>query len=230
MKVLICWFIVFSFLGCKKEQKAPPTNTPTNTPTTTSNAVSTSFTSYVNRFISLASTRGYSLSSSSLVISYDSSLSGTNTLGYCTTGGANPIIGINRTYWESWASQGRSYEMEQLMFHELGHCLLSRSHDNNTINASNDSSSSIPVSIMNAYHISPTYYNVNYTYYINELFDNSLSGTLALYSTGTSNFPNGVYASKIQNYAMKATSKNYVDEELSYTIDEFRCDDFIQQQ
>jgi hypothetical protein len=97
-------------------------------------------------------------------------------LGYCSRSyNANGAIAIsavrlNRTYWEGWYNAGRKSELEQLMFHELGHCLLNKNHNDSTVApADSGPGTPIPVSIMNSFHVSASYYEFNYTYYINEL-------------------------------------------------------------
>lgn len=191
----------------KKERKDPP--------------VSTNFSTFLDRFNVYSKERGfdYELEVSALEIKYDFSLSGTNTLAYCSY---PRFIGINKDYWEMWASNGRSNEMEQLIFHELGHCILHRGH-NNTTRAASNNGENIPTTIMNAYHISDNYYNINYNYYINELFNVSITGSYAMYSGGVSNFPKGIYASTIKTDYIELYPKNeYVSE---ITITDFKCED-----
>src|SRR5690606_17670169 len=62
---------------------------------------------------------------------------------------------------ENYSDEAKEYvaaDREQLMFHELGHCILNRSHTNSTN------------SIMYPYHLSANYYINHYVNYIAELF------------------------------------------------------------
>jgi hypothetical protein len=65
---------------------------------------------------------------------------------------------MNRQVWGSLTSSYR----EMLLFHELGHCLLNRSHQGNDFYN--------PTSIMNASLFSDLNYKTNYDYFIKELF------------------------------------------------------------
>lgn len=79
------------------------------------------------------------------------------TLGRCTLplNGATPLIRINATSWEQLGYYGR----RQLMFHELGHCVLGLDHV------------AAPGSIMYLYHLGPALYNSQtYTKLETELF------------------------------------------------------------
>ena len=76
-----------------------------------------------------------------------------------------PIIDINP---EAWSYMSAS-EKETLIFHELGHCILNRGHDNSSI-YDGGYSSYIPSSIMHEYAISSTFYESRYDHYIKELF------------------------------------------------------------
>lgn len=72
-----------------------------------------------------------------------------------------PVIKINRQYWESTAEADR----EQLMYHELGHCILKRDHDETLITHAQ------PESIMYPVHLGNALYVDYYSHYINELFN-----------------------------------------------------------
>jgi hypothetical protein len=82
------------------------------------------------------------------------------TVGVCSTfsDGAERIM-IDREFWDSSDNYGR----EELLFHELGHCLLKRDHCNLYVNRR-------PVSIMNEYTGSSIYYEINRNTFIDELF------------------------------------------------------------
>jgi hypothetical protein len=63
-------------------------------------------------------------------------------------------------YWMIWDEARR----EQLMYHELGHCILGLRHNNNVVN-------SIPESIMNWQNFKGSIYSSNYASYLAELFN-----------------------------------------------------------
>ena len=92
---------------------------------------------------------------------------GTKVLGYCETDalGARNIV-IDRAFW----AKAVDLDREQLMFHELGHCLLGRKHrvDLKRVNQK-------PVSIMYPTFLGWEIYHENasvYGDYLKELFTN----------------------------------------------------------
>lgn len=82
------------------------------------------------------------------------------TVGVCKTGIGAPNIVILKSYWESIDDLQR----EQLMYHELGHCILDRNHDSRTING-------CAFSIMHPYMISENCYEPARDVYVGELFN-----------------------------------------------------------
>lgn len=110
-----------------------------------------------------------------LSVSY-AALSDSRVLGYCQMGKrvekdytaqgvvehvyATPKIVLNTNWWSrlSVASQ------EQLVFHELGHCIMGRGHTTTVDGQGN------PVSIMYPYHLGETMYVNKYASYMAELF------------------------------------------------------------
>lgn len=87
----------------------------------------------------------------------------TETLGSChQENNATPLINIDQQSWD-W---GTDAQHEQLVFHELGHCILHRVHDNRFL----DINEITPISIMNAYEFTDDVYIANHTYYMHELF------------------------------------------------------------
>lgn len=67
-------------------------------------------------------------------------------------------IKVDRTYW-----MYNQVMREQLMTHELGHCILNRPHISTY-------KYGLPVSVMNPYVLDEWEFRVNRTYYYNELF------------------------------------------------------------
>lgn len=93
----------------------------------------------------------------------------TNYIGMCTKTSSEVSIQISHNFW----SKANYYEKEQLIFHELGHCLLNREHNNDTGYYNNNF---VKKSIMSEYLLDYTLYKYYRFYYIEELFagnDNS---------------------------------------------------------
>lgn len=79
-------------------------------------------------------------------------------VGACISWGENREIHILEDFWVT-ASEARR---EMLIFHELGHCALSRGHKDDTVNSE-------PISVMNSFIFSPVLYITYVVAYINEL-------------------------------------------------------------
>lgn len=65
---------------------------------------------------------------------------------------------------ETWRKTDR-WQREQLVFHELGHCVLNRNHDNKTVMG-------IQKSVMNHAVLPKDMYLLHREYYLRELFMN----------------------------------------------------------
>jgi len=72
------------------------------------------------------------------------------------------IIRINPVFWAN--NQNNFAAKEELMYHELGHCILDRDHNETEL------PNGIAASIMNPYHIGQSYYRTYYVDYMAELF------------------------------------------------------------
>lgn len=73
------------------------------------------------------------------------------------------VIKIKKSYWQKLSYYGK----EQLVFHELGHCVYGAKHTTETID---NIDGSIPKSIMYPIHFGQhNYYKIHNQYYINEL-------------------------------------------------------------
>jgi hypothetical protein len=113
---------------------------------------------YVDTFIEYRILSGGPGSVGSAVIQFTSEL-GQYTLGVCYMGTGQ--IRINQNLWRVLNNLSR----EELIFHELGHCLFNRYHENSLL------PNGRPASIMNQYHLGATIYSGNYRYYLEEFFD-----------------------------------------------------------
>jgi len=84
-----------------------------------------------------------------------------DTIGECSTNfGMIPSITLLRSWWDSVDT----YDREQLVFHELGHCVLYEGHYKRKF------SNGMPQSMMYPEIIGARYYNKNRAYYIWRLF------------------------------------------------------------
>lgn len=129
--------------------------------------IDASFSLYTDRFERLAKSLGRPVDMSNVTISFSDSLgnapSGGTILGTCMKGGFGvPEIKINIEWWSTADYYGR----EQLVFHELGHCVLNRGH--NDLPAKDQWGMNKNSSIMNSFHFN--YYKDYYADYIIELF------------------------------------------------------------
>lgn len=71
------------------------------------------------------------------------------------------VVRISTKWWPSMSE----YSREQLIWHEMGHCMLDKGHEDFIYQASNGN---IPGSIMNSYHINQSVYLANKAYYISQ--------------------------------------------------------------
>jgi hypothetical protein len=81
--------------------------------------------------------------------------------GVCEySAGSTPTITISQTAWESSTES----EREELVFHELGHCVLHKTHQAGITEAG------IPQSLMNPAKIDGSVYSKNKAFYLSKLF------------------------------------------------------------
>lgn len=111
-KILIACIVII--IGCQKKidfvYNVPP-----------------EFEPYVQRFITEAKARGHTITINNLIIQYES----TQSFQYCAASNVvssqnnvQKVITVNsHTCWQNNA------QLETLLFHELGHCILGRDHD-----------------------------------------------------------------------------------------------------
>ncbi len=138
------------------------------------------FSSYILEFQKLSQ---YDTSKIRIEFSDESDETVRGELGACQKGllNGNPIrrIKIRRGRWQEASQDSR----EQLIFHELGHCLLNRSHSDSYVRRGRYV---MPTSIMSASQISDEVYKVNRDYYISELVRRLEKGRHSLRSTNQS--------------------------------------------
>ncbi|HUH74687.1 MAG TPA: hypothetical protein VLZ75_09785 [Chitinophagales bacterium] len=126
---------------------------------------------YVSLFLAEAGKRGHRLVIDDLVISYKFNLlsSKTQAAGLCRKRyGHTPMIFIDTTS-ANWRTS--DFSREQLVFHELCHCILNRGHNNDTLLNGNPASIMKPTgetlygSVLNEF---------KREYYIDEMFDKNV--------------------------------------------------------
>ena len=147
--------VVISSCGAKKVTDSPigPVG-----PTPRSN---TEIQSYVQAFKDRMAKANVNQSMSGVSVVFSLTL-GSGILGTCnmTTG----AVKINQTLWDQISVESR----EELIFHELGHCVLDRLHNNTDIVADYDEDGNTelwPQSMMHMYHLGPKIYSVSNTAY-----------------------------------------------------------------
>lgn len=82
-------------------------------------------------------------------------------VGECARDAGTPIVRISRTFWSSASDAAKTL----ILYHELGHCVLGRDHEDTLI--LNDS---IPRSLMATRELNVAVFVLHYDYYLCELF------------------------------------------------------------
>lgn len=163
MRITIALIFFLFAAGCKKKEFTPVYDVPSE------------FQPYIDTFVKEAALRQHPMLINNLIIRFDSSLTplvcaASNVVS--SQNNVQKIISINaaKTCWQN------STQLETMLFHELGHCVLGRQHDTKLL------PNGAPKSIMCLNDIalySPCIYalgdscNKLYrrTYYLDELFN-----------------------------------------------------------
>lgn len=144
------------------------------------------FQAYVKRFEDESARRGQRVVVNDLIVRWGDLPEDKN--GNCRISSfATPVITINQRVWPRLDEPRR----ELLLFHELGHCVLKREHDDRTIL---QRGRNLPDSVMHTYLLDSNVYQENREHYLDELFSSSASSnapaaspaTLAANSVGVS--------------------------------------------
>lgn len=118
------------------------------------------FGSYVEKFEAEGALRGVEFQERNLVVRFGE-LPNARARGMCEIGeGMTPTVTISEEAWNN----STEVEREQLMFHELGHCMLLRGHQSGMDDHGH------PVSLMNPYKIQETVYLTKQAELLDELF------------------------------------------------------------
>ncbi len=184
--IFIVLLTAISLSGCGKSSNDSPKPLP---PTY---GIEAQFNNLVEDFYAQANLRGVSLPRN-LVVSAKDTLSDTslpaNTIGVCYYPYSQrqyPYVEIKKAFWDSANDEAR----RNLIFHELGHCLLYRAHEPATQFAPNVGRS-IPLSIMYPYILMTmsgdviTFYLDHLLDYFNELFDPTQMATIQGYASNS---------------------------------------------
>lgn len=156
---------LFLLVGCKQEEDFKPIYD-----------VPQDFQPYIDSFIHEASIRGHPIDITNLIISYDPKIEIPN-CGVCNSSSMDTrvqkIISINPNLQCGYDP----LELENFIFHELGHCVLGRLH-NSELLPNGDPKSIMIEGNLNLY--APCIYQIDETpcnnifkreYYLDELFD-----------------------------------------------------------
>ncbi|MFK7812697.1 MAG: hypothetical protein AB8B59_09400 [Maribacter sp.] len=134
---------------------------------------------YINRFIDEMNERGLRLSTNRLSAELVNHSPLTHTdkpcgMGYWDYGiSGDPRVEIQNTVscWDRWSE----IEKENLLFHELGHALLSKRHNNNTMPNGSMQSLMCGDGACNNYRVYNVYQNEQRAYYLDQLANNRIA-------------------------------------------------------
>jgi hypothetical protein len=164
---ILLWSLLASTLinGCSKDVEFNPVYD-----------VPSDYQPFVDSFIQEAANRGYSIEINNLIINYDETIEAPHCAS-CNSRSSNKlvqkIVSINPNL-RCW------YTVEQheaLIFHELGHCILGRAHDDSTLpngdlkSLMNSNDLGIYSSCVYAVDNEPCDLTFKRTYYLDELFN-----------------------------------------------------------
>lgn len=151
--LIILIFICISLINCKKDKiySVPPEIQP-----------------YIDRFIAEGKARNQNIIIDNLVVIYEQNLNvdGLNAAGVCTFNKKNPHTIKLDTTSGNW--QNNLSSREQLIFHELGHCVLERNHTSIKFESDNFKSIMKP---SGEQLYGPNTTNFKRSYYLDELFN-----------------------------------------------------------
>lgn len=127
--------------------------------------VDSAFSDYVHNFEQVAAQEHQPLVINDLVVSFGDTPN-LNETGVCEWAeNTTPTVIVNQRIWNTL----NDYDKQEVIFHELGHCILRRVHQSTEIMAYNNTMQ-IPESIMYPYRITGSVYRDNMVHYNDELF------------------------------------------------------------
>jgi hypothetical protein len=222
MKYLIIIAILITSISCvKKDDKQGNLFGET--------IINPEFKKYVAKFLADGKNYGKTFDTSKLSIVFNPSLSGGSILAQCSIDPNHPErvqkIEVNPTFWTA----RRSIEAkEYIIYHELGHCLLLRDHDNSQVQTTEGIL--INKSIMASYYSTTTNYLNNYNLYLKELYSKTLpTVAYTAINTNHSDFPANYYAMALTNVkSYKVVVNNESDNDITDSYDDisnFGCEE-----
>lgn len=200
MKNIILLSFSFLIVGC-----LPKVKTITFAPDPSPSNIGSPFKLYLTKFLNNGKSYNKNLSANHLTITFNSELSGSNTLGQCIVNPRYPSLGqrieINPDFWFNVGIAAREY----VLFHEFGHCLLLRDHDNQEVET--EDGYFIQKSIMSTYFNTSEDYINNYESYLHELFTANTTNIAFFKNYGyeTGQFPYAYYDTNDNTMALTAT-------------------------
>jgi hypothetical protein len=198
--------------------------------------VAPEFKPYLSKFLEDGKTYGKTFNVSRMSIVFNNSLNGTNILGQCSNDFAHPENGgkveINRSFWN--AATVDASDRENLIYHELGHCLLLRDHDDKTVFTTDGFN--IYRSLMASSYSNGGNFINNYTTFITELYTKKIGTYHLLTVFGPNNsivtdFPFSYYANTMaltsleenpETYSLIANNLNHFDD-MYKDMSKFGC-------
>jgi hypothetical protein len=160
-------FLAFLFSACIKQGGS-----------STSYKIEPSLNSYVESFFAEAAKRGYTFERKNLIVDFNTGSDGA-LCGSCNTISNDPGIQKIVSVFNANPCWFNDQELESLIFHELGHCILGRSHVMDTLPNGNAKSIMTPHDISLyapcTYQIGnqPCDNSYKRSYYLDELFNSS---------------------------------------------------------
>lgn len=153
--LVFCVLLGISVSACAPKEKAHDAFLQVDAP----------FQGFVNTFEQVSADEGHPLQINDLVVQFGSTPT-LNETGICEwADNETPRITINQRIWNTLSD----YDRQEVIFHELGHCVLKRIHQNSEMMAYGGTIQ-VAESIMYMYRISGTIYRDNIAHYHDELF------------------------------------------------------------
>lgn len=153
---ILTGFIALAASGCAPKEKQHDAFLQIDSP----------FQGYVNSFEQTSASEGNALTITDLIITFGTTPS-MNETGVCEVAeNETPRIIVNQRIWNTL----NDYDKQEVIFHELGHCVLRRIHQNSEMLAYNGAQT-VPESVMYPYRIPGTIYRDNMAHYHGELFE-----------------------------------------------------------
>jgi len=132
-------------------------------------SINAAFVPHVQAFVQAAAQQGQTITITDLIVQFGETPSSGDT-GVCVwADDATPTVTINQSIWNTFNS---SADEEEDVFHDLGHCLLRRIHDQSRVTGTTSlgTQGSIPQSVMYPVRIDGVTYTDNLATYRAELF------------------------------------------------------------